>query len=345
MKNNIEKDQNTYFHSFDFLRLILSGCVVTLHFNFKLMPQGYLAVDLFFIISGFLMIQKSKYSMKSKLINSYKKLYLPYLASIVMFLLLSYKNGYNPRDVIISAFMFQSLGFNDAMINPPTWFVCVFVWSASALSYFFYSIDRSKAVLSLSIISFILYTIIHNYTPGTGLNYPLETKAALGVPVSIYRCLAGVSLGMLAALFVGFFKIRSKILSSAFEVSLLISSCYIFKLMPYTAQYDFVFIFISFFIVTIFSCDHGCVSKLASFASKKITTLYDASIGIFLFHYPLIIAFGYFVDLKSITNLESYLSIISIMVIAYLIYIPINKINVNILRRFAKADRDQSSVS
>ena len=55
-----ETSQRIY--AFDLLKFIGAIGIATLHFNWKLIPQGYLFVEMFFIISGFLMYyHKDKY--------------------------------------------------------------------------------------------------------------------------------------------------------------------------------------------------------------------------------------------------------------------------------------------
>ncbi|EOX3824768.1 acyltransferase family protein [Enterobacter quasiroggenkampii] len=199
--DSVNNNHGVYHHGFDTLRLILSIAILFLHFNWKNLPQGYLSADMFFILSGFLIsVSASRKTSQPRIIGIFKKLYPQYFISIVIFIIIQYGYAHYPLNDLTYAFaMFQSMGFNKTLLNTPTWFVCVFVWVSTVLCIMKTALNRSQLLFILPVMSFTSYMIIHSNTPSMGLNYSYE-MLCFGVPVSVWRGIGGISLGMLVGL-------------------------------------------------------------------------------------------------------------------------------------------------
>lgn len=81
------KETSQRIYAFDLLKFIGAIGIATLHFNWKLIPQGYLFVEMFFIISGFLLyLNVERYKQQnyiSILIKRIDSFYLFYILAII----------------------------------------------------------------------------------------------------------------------------------------------------------------------------------------------------------------------------------------------------------------------
>lgn len=278
-----------YYYGFDALRLLLSVVILFLHFNWKNMPQGYLSADMFFILSGFLLSASEKESGSSpRLIGIFKKLYPQYLISIILFIIVQYGyTNYPIFDITFALGMFQTMGFNDALLNTPTWFICVFVWISTMLLFLKRAVNKDALFVILPLLSFISYIVLHANTPSMGINYSYDLRC-FGVPVSIWRGLGGISLGMTLGLCRGLFVNITKVRATAIELLLAIYMIYILKYSPVGSSYDFIFLALCSAFIYMTQLNKGLVSNSLYYFGKKCSWAYKASIGIFIYQMPII---------------------------------------------------------
>lgn len=324
-KDGASSTHGVYHHGFDTLRLILAVAILFLHFNWKNLPQGYLSADMFFILSGFLIsVSPSKKTSQSRIVGIFKKLYPQYFISIVIFVAVQYGHTNYPLNDLTYAFaMFQAMGFNDALLNTPTWFVCVFVWVSTVLCIIKSSVNRSHLLFILPVLSFSSYMIIHSNTPSMGLNYSYE-MLCFGIPVSVWRGIGGISLGMLVGLCGTVLRDFGKAKATIIELLLIMYMIYILRFSPIGSDYDFIFLAICSAFIFMCYIKNGYVSILLSRFGKNNSWSYNASIGIFLYQMPIITLLRQHMSTDQIFGLKSVPWVIAISLLSCAIYYTVD---------------------
>lgn len=271
----------------DAIKLVLACCVVALHFNWKIIPRGYLAVEFFFVLSGFLIHQSGGY-LKYSPIRAMKRIYPIYLASIIIVLCFSNQH-YNLWSIILSFFMLQSIGLNDTVINVPSWFLCVYMISVPVIAYIIKHFDKYKygTIIFCSIVPLVVYSILYNNTPSSGFNYSFEFKI-YGITVGLWRCWAGIFLGILTSTIYNNLNRISFILSSLLEFCLIVYFVIVFSFSGWSPQYDYISLPMIVGAVILLARRSGCLSKLLDLLGRKLNISGTLSTYTFLLHFPLI---------------------------------------------------------
>lgn len=324
-KDGASSTHGVYHHGFDTLRLILSIAILFLHFNWKNLPQGYLSADMFFILSGFLIsVSASRKSSQPRIIGIFKKLYPQYFISIVLFVIIQYGYTNYPLNDLTYAFaMFQAMGFNKALLNNPTWFVCVFVWVSTVLCMLKSALKKDHLLFILPVLVFSSYLIIHTNTPSMGINYSFE-MLCLGVPVSVWRGIGGISLGMLIGLCGMVFSGLGKTKATVIEVSLAAYMIYILKFSPIGSDYDFIFLAICSAFIYMCYLKSGFLSIALSKFGEKNPWSYNASIAIFLYQLPILVLIRQHMSTDPIFGFKSVPWVIAISLLSCAIYCAVD---------------------
>lgn len=271
----------------DALKLILACCIVALHFNWKVIPRGYLSVEFFFVISGFLLFKTRGYLNYNPL-NAIKRVYPVYLVSILTILFFS-SQSYDLLSICLSFLMLQSIGLNDTVINVPSWFLCVYLISMPVMAHLIKRTVNNKAILisACAFISALSYSVLYLHTPSKGFNYSFEFKV-LGVTVGLWRCWAGICLGILAGLISEMKDKLNVTKATALEISLLSFFVIVFCFSGWSPDYDFISLPVIVLSVITLSKRAGLISKLMDLAFRRLRIPSSLSTNIFLLHFPVI---------------------------------------------------------
>lgn len=350
-KNLVKKNKKTrksktnkkYYTDIDIIRLL--ACVSILLYHLNILKGGYLAVCIFFVLSGYLScissFKKEKISLKDYYYNRLIKLYIPLL--LVVFMTISAVNIF--------------VNFNWLSLKPETTSILFGYnnfWQLSAnLDYFarhinspFMHLWYMGIILQFDLVFPFIYNALRKVEDKFGKFKVSITLSLLTLLSTLYFIKVILDNNIMAAYYSTF----SRLFSLLFGLSLGFIHSYYGSLIPKKINnkntnkiifYSYILIllllfifvdsnsiyfFFSMILVTIISCrliDYGTIvskKKLSNF-DKNIKIFTDMSYEIYLFQYPVIFLFQYL-------NIYNYLKIpiiiIITLLISYIIHFCIN---------------------
>ncbi|WP_334645162.1 acyltransferase family protein [Escherichia marmotae] len=324
----------TYQPGVDGLRCIAVLLVLVFHAGFDVFPGGFIGVDVFFVISGYLItgiiftqIDKEKFSFINFMFSRISRLY-PSLLFTLLFVFIGCFLIYSPADfmnvqssavyALLSAsniFFANRSGYFDTSseINPllHTWSLGVeqqfyLVWPLLILSVFF--VKRSLVPILLIAVS--IMSLLASQWATTNM----QTEGYYWMPFRVFE----LSFGGIA-----FFIAKSYKFSSAIKeimmtagLVLIVGSAIVFSSGSQFPGYN-AMIPVSGAILCILSHDSRFVGKIVT--NKVSVRIGLISYSIYLIHWPLIVFYKYWI-FREITNIEKA-SIIAISIImAFFMY-------------------------
>ena len=205
----------------DFWRFIFSLIVVMAHTNGLRPPDknsypfvgGYLAVEFFFILSGFFMMQSiyalevipAKGSIGKASIHFALRKMAPvfpyYLWSLLSFLVVyNYFNAASSYEIlknfaysIIEIFMLQMSGINQVIYNAPTWYISVLLLTMPILYYF----GLKNGDLLINILAPLAVILIYGYFSQSFEQLDVWNNYVLIVKAGVLRGIAGLCIGII----------------------------------------------------------------------------------------------------------------------------------------------------
>ena len=144
---------------FDLLKLLGAIGVSLLHYNWKLIPQGYLLVEMFFIMSGFCLYlrlpfysRKSLWQIFARRLGSF---YAFYLMALFLQIILS---GKIPAPYLLanSVLFLGDLGIGPRFAYGSLWFLGVYLFCFMGYMFLFRVISVEKALLIIFATVFVL---------------------------------------------------------------------------------------------------------------------------------------------------------------------------------------------
>lgn len=285
------KNENNRVLPIEALRFLLMLVVCIWHFNsgMTLMHHGYLAVDFFFILSGFFLYQSAtKKGAKSSLdytLNKIKRYYPETIVVLLPLLIISWPRVLEePHRLVNDLFFVTSSSVFGGGWNAPLWFLHIMILAGTIL----YPLVKNWAKISIPVILPCIFlfamTCLLNYGGGK-----LEIYGIIGpFDCSLLRGLSEMSFGILTA---AFWQRKSEnVLNHKYGTALLnaisILCSFAFILLTIIQPcYDRYILIIAFFVII------GCsvrVSILSSiFKSQIWGKLGSLSFELYLVHFAI----------------------------------------------------------
>jgi peptidoglycan/LPS O-acetylase OafA/YrhL len=280
---NSEVNAKPYNYGFDLLKLLLSLAIVCLHVNWQIIPHGYLAVEVFFILSGYFFIRSGNYKNKIPTIylNLLNKTYAKYAFSLALFFLVQLPLTYSSWDYFVAFSMLQGTSLKDGLMNPPTWFLCVLIWTLPLFSLV-KIINKKTQIIFLSSLVISSYFILFISSPSGGINAVFEFSAG-SITAAQMRCVGGLALGCLLG--IANIQIKDSKLSILFTTISILLSLLLMEGAINNPKSDFLILITS--VLLIYSIDSFHLRMPKTFAQLVKKHSPTITVSIFLYHYPI----------------------------------------------------------
>lgn len=313
-----------YILGFDFLKALAIISIILYHINSKFLPGGFIGVDLFFVISGYLLgnslykeISNNKKFNIFSFINKRLRNLWP-LIFVVIFISVNFITLFNKtvlevsyKDIIPGLtftsnwwLIFSNVGYFDSFVANPfkhLWYISVIMQAYILISLIFkltYKIDRNRnyivfktILIIFAILSFTLSQILYNPQNASRVYYGTDTR--------IFE----IILGTLTYLFYPIDKLkkieknnrkRTNIREYLTLISVVFSFAFIYLLISTYDFYNWVYRvgFLFFAITSIMmlisiGSENNYLSSLIRFS--PINWIGKISYSLYLWHYPIII--------------------------------------------------------
>ena len=275
-------------YAFDVLKFVGSIGIALLHFNWRLIPQGYLFVELFFIISGFLLYKnKVNYiekDIKSILAKRLRSFYLLYLFVIIGQIFLN--NFPSFADFFSSLFMLGDIGLGKRFNYGALWFLGVYVYCFIFYVLIFKTFQVKQALFIIGIIMIVTLCSMYTFSPGHALNRTYEVTIG-PFQFGLLRGIAGIGIGILCAS-VSSAEQEISILQlyiSVFLVGLLVF--YLFH--QATPSYDYINYIVICGLLQSLIIKNNKLSEFLNYLGQKFQYICSLSLPIYIFHCMVIV--------------------------------------------------------
>lgn len=345
-KHRHDKKINYYYRDYDLIRLI--ACIAVLFYHLNILKGGYLAVCIFFVLSGYLSIKssykKQEFSLKKYYVSKLLRLYLPLIIVVFMtiFTVSLFKNitWFNLKPEATSAIF----GYNN-------------FWQLGAnLDYFARHIDSPfmhlwyiSILLQLDLVFPFIYLGLRKIENKVSKKNICRIALIITILSTIYFFIMSLTNNLMSVYYSTF----TRLFSYAFGLCLGIYHIYIGEILPKVLnkkelyRYIFygglsilclMFIFISskssiysisMIITTLITClliDIGTTNKNKELSKndKLIKNIVSISYEVYLVQYPVIYLFQY---LNINKLLKLFIILILVIAISYLLHFCINNKN------------------
>lgn len=262
-------ESNKRIPSFDVLRFFMITIIAIWHFPLiNPFSKGYLAVEFFFIISGFLTLKKfnkQKISSIDYIVNKYKKLYIGYLIGFILVILLHLKNlnYHSITSLLPEFFLVQNIGiFHGTGYYYPMWFLSVLIWGGG-FCILLLSLKQFVNIIIIIIPIFYFTYIANNYKS-------LEQWGSIGVfYLPLWRGISDICIGFfLYKLYSKYFFIFNKN-KNLFDIIAFICFLSLFCILYYGGNDCFAVVLIALLIIIL----HNPNSTINNVFDKKICYL------------------------------------------------------------------------
>lgn len=358
-RNNIQKLWEIKLYRFvwlDFMRWILALMVASMHLQGYGAPhKAYLAVDFFFILSGFV-LTGSKYRSTEKpgfvgkfVTDRIARLYPLHFTTLLLLVFINLlfwtttngqflENGWSYKDgriytFILNILLLQNIGLTQhTSWNAPSWSISVEFATNLCLCY--YLTLKNKYNISntfLYFVSILSYLILFNQYHTLGV----FSETTNYINSGILRGIGGISLGILAWYIFEAINKKIKKLPLIWPIIFISMFLYIINFGDPIENVDFAAIPIMFSCVILLATAESCRPASNNIFTRAAVTLGSSSYAIYLIHWPiitfvryqLVYAWGIKINLMSPLTMLIILSFVCIVSIAvyYFFELPMQK--------------------
>ena len=272
------QNRKNRYYSIDIVKFLASIFISILHFNYKFIPQGYLMVELFFMISGvFIYLNKDKYSglsLKNILLNRFISFY-PYYCLLLILYLFFINFKISQSDIIYALLLVGDIGIGNRIMPGYLWFIGTYFYL-----YIFYivllkNIDIFKFKLITFIIAFWGISALYFYSKGIiNITY---SNYIFFIPQGVFRGLVSMAWGIILGSFISIIEVKK----SNLLINIIIIYILNILFQNVTAEYDFISYFIfSLILYLLFVYENN----LLNYLGKKFNKLFNLYPIIYIIH-------------------------------------------------------------
>lgn len=271
-------------YAFDVLKLLGAIGIALLHFNWKLIPQGYLFVEMFFILSGYLLYSNiSRYKEQnwvSILIKRLKSFYVLYIFVLLGQILLNSKPSL--PNFISALFLLGDIGLGDRFSYGALWFLGVYIYCFMFYILLFKTLQEKQALLITAVIVLICLFSFYTFSAYHALNKTYEMTIG-PFQFGLMRGLAGIGWGIcLHALTPKNYHLNQLLVNVVF---ILLSGLFVFYIFhKVTPAYDFINYLVISGIIFLINSKKGCINILLQSLGRKFHYVCSLSLPIYIFH-------------------------------------------------------------
>lgn len=332
--------KNSRIYSLDLLKFLAIIVICLLHFDWHIVPQGYLMVELFFMITGFFIAlgyerYRSKPALESciKRISSY---YFYYLMAIILSVILSSQTIHFSQ-IISSLFFFGDIGLGSKITSDHLWFLGVYTYIFAFYILLTKAFNKQQSSIIMFCLTGLALLAMAHYSPVMNVNYSIEKDHYIFmIPFGIVRAIAATGTGFL----IGMAKQHMSEnpfgrYSLIIETGILLSSVYIIT-HRVTPEFDFIFYPLCAMLLWSISYQSNIFSKALEKAALKLRRIFVLSLPLYVFHYYIFIILNRFTQFGH--NL--YVYFILIFAFSYLM-VCVRKLCEKILRLIKTKRKDK----
>ena len=323
-------ENKKYYKTLDIIRVL--SCVAVFLYHLNILKGGYLAVCIFFVLSGYLAcnsaFNKEKFSLKNYYLNRLKHIYLPLLfvvfLSILVITLIPSINWLTLKPETISVLG----GYNNYwQINANTdyfarfvsspfmhfWYIAILLQFEIIFPFIFILLKKlGNKHKSIPIIILILLSLISTgFFYYSSVNDPNIMNVYYNSLTRVFSIIFGMSLGFILHYYKACIPIKNKVINKitfCIYLLLLIILCIFIDSKSNLFNYSMI-------LTTLITCRLIDYSTLFTEGNYKIIKyLANISYEVYLFQYPVIFIFQYI-------TLKNYISIPLIIITTIIISI------------------------
>ena len=311
---------NNRLLSVEALRFIFMTIIALWHFG-RINPftHGYIAVDFFFILSGYFIYRsciKHKYDVLEFTVAKLKRFYPEYIIVFAVAFIMKLQILLRNNDFITVLFnaiseglLINGIGIFAGSVNPPSWYVSVLLIGGGIL----YSVLFYNRKLALSVI-FPLF-LLFSYTYLLGFNGSIEQFATVGfVCQPLLRGMAGMSLGVILSAFSLRFSEKLSRKHVILDVVSMIAVIVVGVLLFYKQNYDNMALLAFCMLILSCSISNSLVNRI--FKSQIWAKLGGVTFEMLLVHAPVIWVMNNLTRSIPLSSFEK-----SLLAVAYIIVV------------------------
>lgn len=262
-----------------------------LHLQWKIVPGGYLFVEMFFLMTGFLLAKNEKKYQAQPILSIFRRrlssfYFYYFVAFLFAVVLCQFPTGFDT----INYFTFlSSLGLGRFYGFGSLWFLGIYLFFSIGYIYLRKKINYPFFVLFIIfLVTLFLYTL-YSQIPWHGINMTYE-KYLGPFPVAFYRGGIGIGLGYICFYLAdkkkNFFNTNLSVLIGFFVFLLLLYI--LFRRTP-GSEYDYIsYAVFGYLVPFLFFSKHFLMRKLNLCLSLLPPVIFSLFLEIYIFHYAVI---------------------------------------------------------
>lgn len=292
-----------YNYQIELIKLLAATVISLLHFNYEIVPQGYLCVELFLIVGGYYTYKKrsiyQSINMFDILLSKLKRVGGYWIFIVTTGWIIAIFKYRLPFSIWISKYLLVLLGipyvFGDISMEafwepfPQLWYIPIWIL-ASYICIVLIKFSHNE-YLQFILLYVVVLGVVFNGNVVHTLNITIEERIGL-FSFAFYRGLHGYLLGIIARMIHEHIHIKSHYRSALITITS-ICGTFIIVTKSLIGLYDYIFCFVMVIQVIAMNEDNMLSSLLNKFG-RKVLSITKLSVPIYFIHGLWIVVFDEF---------------------------------------------------